>query len=270
MSTPDHPWFRANPVNQDHIVRHWDQATHDEIRQGMRWYALARQVATAIAEGNTCLGAGVLAVYSAQQGWIATVHLAARVLRAGVGIGGPGCGAFASTAQKHAANRLLAGEHHQQVLSGPKVRAFAHLIEHGGGHNPTCPHVVIDRHALSVAHGHPVSLAQYSSAPLNGVRRRDGTVAHPHYDHLAQLYHHAATTISQTQSRVVAAHQVQAVTWLVRQRLTHTALRERGMSRLDHGRETARRNAENSWHTFRAIHLPHLRDWPPTGYLTAA
>jgi hypothetical protein len=281
MSPADHPWFRAHPVGQASIVWHWDQATSDEIRQGLRWYALANEVATVIANGYTSVGAGVLAVYSAQQGWIATVHLAARVLRAGVGIGGSGCGAFASSTQKRAADRLLAGEHHQQVLSGPKVRAFAHLIEHGGAachHIPDskhrdglgCPHVVVDRHALSVAHGQSLSIAQYSSAPLQGMRRRDGTISHPHYDHLARLYQHAAATISRSRGQRVAAHQVQAVTWLVRQRLTQTALRERGMSLLDHGRETARRNAEHAWHAFRTTHLPHLRDWPPTGYLTAA
>lgn len=270
MSAPDHPWFQAHPVRRANIVWHWEHATSDEIQQGMSWYAKAHRVATAIADGDARLGAGILAVYSPQQGWIANVHLAARVLRTGTGIGGIGCGAFASTAQKRAADRLLAGEHHERVLSGPKVRAFAHLIEHGAGHCPACPRVVIDRHALSVAHGHPLSIGQYSAAPVRGVRRRDGTVSHPHYDHVATLYHEAADELSRFEHRTVAAHQVQAVTWLVRQRLTQAAIRQRGMSLLDKGRETVRVNAENAWRDFRATHLPHVRDWPDTGYLSAA
>jgi hypothetical protein len=68
----------------------------------------------------------------------------------------------------------------------------------------------------------------------------------------------------------VAAHQVQAVTWLVRQRLNEAAARERGLSVLDKGREIARRNAENAWHDFRATHLPHVSRWPETGYRSAA
>ena len=42
------------------------------------------------------------------------------------------------------------------------------------------------------------------------------------------------------------------------------------MSMLDKGRETVRINAENAWHDFRATHLPHVRDWPGTGYLSVA
>lgn len=270
MSGSEHPWFRQHPVDRGNIVWHWEHATRGEIEHGMSWYAKAHAVAVAIADGDARLGAGILAVYSPQQGWIANVHLAARVLRTGTGIGGLGCGAFASTTQQRAADRILAGEPYQRVLSGPKVRAFAHLIEHGADHDPACPHVVIDRHALSVAHGQPLTVAQYSTAPVRGVRRRDGTVSHPHYDHVAALYHDAATEITRIDDRTVTAHQIQAVTWLVRQRLNTAAISQRGMSLLDKGRETVRRNAENAWRDFRTTHLPHVRDWPGTGYLSVA
>jgi hypothetical protein len=136
VSTVVHPWFRAHPVHHDNIVRHWERATGEEIRRGLRWYADAHHVAVAIAHGDTHLGAGMLAVYSPQQGWMANVLLAARVLHTGTGIGGTGSGAFATTTQKRAADRLLAGERYQNVLSGPKVRAFAHLIEHGDDNDP--------------------------------------------------------------------------------------------------------------------------------------
>jgi len=135
------------------------------------------------------------------------------------GIGGTGSGAFATTSQKRAADRLLAGERYQTGLSGPKVLAFAHLIEHGGDTDPAGPRAVIDRHALSVAHGSVLSIAQYSTAPVRGVRRRDGTVTHRHYDHVVTRYHEAVVEISRRAHQPVAAHQVQAVTWLVRQLL---------------------------------------------------
>jgi hypothetical protein len=143
----------------------------------MRWYADARHVATVIAAGHTHLGAGMLAIYSPQQGWIGTVLTAARVLRERQGIGSPGSGVFASTAQRHAANRLLAGQRYEDILTGPKIRDFAHLIEHGGDPDPTEPHVVIDRHALSVACGRPLTAEEYGAAPLTGFRRKDGSIS---------------------------------------------------------------------------------------------
>jgi hypothetical protein len=39
----------------------------------MRWYADAHHVATAIANDDAHLGAGMLAIYSPQQGWISNV-----------------------------------------------------------------------------------------------------------------------------------------------------------------------------------------------------
>lgn len=257
-------------MHHRNVVWHWNQATDDEIRRGLRWYAEAHHVAAAIAGGDAHLGAGMIAVYSPQQAWSANLRLAAEVLRTRVGIGGAGSGVFATTAQKKAADRLLAGERYDKVLSGPKVLAFAHLIEHGGNQTSDQPHVVIDRHALSVAHGAPLTMAQYSAAPLRVIKRSHGSLHHPHYEHVAQLFHHVATEISDNQKQPVAAYQVQAVTWLVRQRLTQAAERARGMSRLDRGREAARINAENAWRHFCATHLPHIAETPMTGHQRAA
>ncbi|MFL6124266.1 hypothetical protein [Actinophytocola sp.] len=207
----------------------------------------------------------MLAVYSPQQGWVANLLLAAQVLRTRVGIGGAGSGAFASTAQKQAADRLLAGERYEQVLSGPKVLAFAHLIEHNGNRSPEHSHVVVDRHALSVAHGTALSVAQYNTAPLRAAQRRNGSIHHRHYDHVVALYHQAAAEISRRRGQPVTAYQMQAVTWLVRRRLTQAAQRERGMSALDKGREQARINAEIAWRRFCVTHLPQLGDLPVPG-----
>lgn len=219
MSIADHQWFREHPVHFRNIVRHWGKATAVEIDCGLRWYADAHRVATAIADGDAHLGAGIIAVYSPQQAWHANLLLAATVLHNRAGLGGAGSGVFASATQKRAADRLLAGERYEQVLSGPKIRAFAHLIEHGGNQTTNHAYVVIDRHALSVAHGSTLTVAQYGAAPFRGARHRDGSVHHPHYDHVVELYHRAATHISDQHHQPVAAHQVQAVTWLVRQLL---------------------------------------------------
>lgn len=266
----DHPWFRAHPVSHENIVWHWEQATPDEINQGMRWYADARRVATAIADGDAHLGAGMLAIYSPQQGWIGNVLNAARVLRERRGIGGPGSGMFATAGQKRAADRLLNGERYEDILNGPKIRDFAHLIEFGGDLDPENPRVVIDRHALSVAHGRALSSEEYDSAPVNGFRRKDGSISRRQYDHVVSLYRRAAELISARAGERVSAHQVQAVTWLVRQRLNQEAEQRRGVTRLDKGRNRARANAERAWNAFRATYLPDLATCPGTGYQSAA
>ncbi len=271
MLTPsDHPWFRAHPVSHENIVWHWEQATPEEIAQGMRWYADAHHVATVIANGDAHLGAGMLAIYSPQQGWIGNVLNAARVLRDRKGIGGPGSGMFATTAQKHAADRLLTGEPYDDILNGPKIRDFAHLIEFGEDQDPDDPRVVIDRHALSVAHGRALTADEYESAPLDGFKRRDGSISRRNYDHVASLYRRAAELISDRAGDRVSAHQMQAVTWLVRQRLNQQAEQQRGPNRLDKGRNRARANSEQAWQDFRTNHFPELATCPGTGYQSAA
>jgi hypothetical protein len=263
-------WFREHPVSVDNILIHSDQATADEIAQGMRWYADAHRVAVAIAGGDAHIGAGMLAIYSPQQGWAGNVLNAARVLRLGEGIGGRGSGVFASTAQRDAANRLLAGERYEDILTGPKILDFAHLIEFSGDRDPDDPRVVIDRHALSVAHGRGLTSAEYGAAPIRGQRRKDGSIARVQYDYVANLYHLAAAEISARTGETMAAHQVQAVTWLVRQRLNQQAEQQRGPDQLERGRTRARANYERAWGEFRTAHLPHLENCPGTGYLSAA
>lgn len=266
----DHPWFQAHPVSHENIVWHWEQATPDEIAQGMRWYADAHHVATTIANGDAHLGAGMLAIYSPQQGWIGNVHNAARVLREGKGIGGPGCGMLATTGHKRAADRLFNGERYEDILNGPKIRNFAHLIEFGGDQDPDDSHVVIDRHALSVAHGRALTSEEYDAAPVNGFRRKDGSVSCRQYDHVVSLYCRAAELLSARAGERISAHQVQAVTWLVRQRLNQEAEQRRGLNRLDKGRNHARANSERAWNEFRIVYLPDLAACPGTGYQSAA
>lgn len=266
----DHPWFAAHPVHHRNIVRHWNQATLDEVRQGSRWYVDAHLLAVAIADGDAQLGAGMLAIYSPQQGWIGNVLNAARVLREGKGIGGPGSGVFATAGQRDAADRLMRGERYESVLTGPKVRDFAHLIEFGGDRDPNEPRVVIDRHALSVAHGRALTTEEFEAAPITGSRRADGSISRRHYDHVVSLYRRAAEVVSARSGQRVSAHQVQAVTWLTRQRLNQQAEQRRGATRLDRGRNRARANSERAWREFRAAHLPTLASCPLTGYRSVA
>jgi hypothetical protein len=270
----DHPFFQTNPAHADHVMKMWHASNDDEKASGKRWYADAHLVAKALGtlhngehpHGNTHLAAGMLANYSAQTGWEANQHNAARALHEGKGIGGPGSGVFASGRQKDAADRMMAGESHHDVLSpnAHKIRDFAHLIEHGGDAHPHDPHVVIDRHALSVATGRRMTDDDYGSFPK--------TQRH-YYGHVVGAYHEAARKISEQTGEPIAAHMVQATTWLAQQRHNHEGEAEQAKAdpannanRLNRGREVSRQKQERQWGDFRQQHLPDLSANPGTGY----
>lgn len=269
----DHPWFQKNPAHHDNIVSHWNDATEDEKTQGKNWYSDAHIIAKALGEhhenlhgphphGAAHLGAGIVANYSPQMGWAGNMHNAGRVLHEGKGIGGPGSGIFASNQQKGAADRMLAGARHEDALGGPKIQDFAHLIEHGGDRDPQQPRAVIDRHALSVATGKRMSEDDYSTFPKS---------QRHYYGHVVNQYHEAAKRITEQEGEHVAAHQVQAVTWLARQRKNQdeerAGTRGENNKRLDLGRERGRQKQEQGWQDFRKDTLPDLpHAGPGTGY----
>lgn len=247
----DHPFFQRIPVHHDNIVSHWHQATPEEKEQGKRWYADAGLVAKALGTlhqgnhpgGNTHLAAGIIANHSPQNGWEGNLHDAARVLHSGKGIGGPGSGMFASTQQRNADDTMLAGAHHTDVLKSPKVSDFAHLVEHGGDQDASNPHVVVDRHALSVAAGRRMSDKDYSDFPKS---------QRHYYGHVVNAYDEAARHISQHEGETIPGHAVQATTWLTRQRLNQAEERQKvqdtgKQNGFDVGREVSRQRQKQKW-----------------------
>lgn len=255
-------WNRKHPVKIKNIVDHWHKATDDEKHDGMNWYADAHHLSKHIANDTGTpmhVMAGLMSNYSPQTHWAANIHNAARVARTKVAMGGPGEGIMASKTQKRAAQRMLDGEHYDKVLSGPKTRAFAHLIEHGDNAPDTeHSHVVVDRHALSVAAGARATDAAYSHSKL-------GTKAR--YDHVSETYRKAAKKISHETGQTVHPHQVQAVTWIVRQRLNEED--DRAMSKSGKGSRSASaaRRALQHWNDYAGEHHPGAIGMiPGTGY----
>lgn len=268
----EHPFFQANPVSAHHIVAKYNSANDDEKASGHNWYSDAGLVAKALGtlhkgqhpHGNTHLAAGLIANYSAQTPWADNQHHAARVLHTGVGIGGKGSGIFASASQREKANRMLGGASNEEELTSPKISDFGHLVEHGGDKDPENPHVVVDRHALSVAMGKRASEQDYSDFPKS---------TRHYYGHVVNQYHEAARQLSEQTGSPVAAHQVQATTWLAHQRHISEADKkheESGAdSRLNRGRSTKRQRGEQDWSDFKQKHLPDLSANPGTGYTAA-
>lgn len=252
----DHPFFQQVPMHHDNILNHWDKATPEERHQGARWYPDAHLVAKSIAKLHPDInddaeaahkGGGVLSAYSPQTNWWANQHNAARSFAQGRAIGkGEGLMVMASHAK--AAQRIMDGEDHQKVLKGPKTADFAHLIEHAGNdeHGQPSRRVVVDRHALSVAAGRRLSTEDASGFPT-GNRH--------YYEHAAEQYRTAAAVIGDREGRHVPPHEVQAVTWLVRQRLNADEERETPGGK---GRQTMQNNQRNQWKDLATQHAPEL------------
>lgn len=253
----DHPWFQATSLSHEHILNHWDQATDEEKQQGARWYPDAHHVAKAIAKLHPNItddheaahkGAGVLSAYSPQQNWWANMHNAARSFVTGRAVG-KGEGLMVMGSHANAAQKILDGEDHQKVLKGPKTQDFAHLIEHAGNdeHGQPSRRVVMDRHALSVAAGRRLNADDAKGFP-SGNRH--------YYEHAAEHFRTAAAVISDREGRHVPPHEVQAVTWLTRQRLNAS---EDENSPGGKGRQTVQRNQRQQWKDLAGEHTPQLK-----------
>lgn len=227
-------WHRRNPMHSQNIVDHWHAATDEEKDAGKNWYPDAHHGTASIArDTNTPMhvAAGLVSNYSPQTHWATNIVSAAKVMRTKIAIGGKGNkdgvptpdkkgnivprGILASASQKNKAHEMITNHtHYNDLLSGPKTRAFAHLIEHGGDSPEDRAtgksRVVVDRHALSVACGARASDAAYGHSGLSGKKKYAEAEGH---------YRDAARQISGHEGEDIQPHQVQATTWLVRQRL---------------------------------------------------
>ena len=185
------------PLNADqvpdvsNIMGTYFEATDEDVAAGLGWYAMAHQVATRIADGDTERGAGVIAALSPQKAWNENVAIAERAFAEG----------HASKQVSDACNKadhILWGSHSPlDILGGNKVRNFYRAIM--GDEDA----VVIDRHAFDVA------LGRIGDDASRRILSRVGV-----YDTFAQAYRIAAQRLSDAFGETILPSQVQAVTWL--------------------------------------------------------
>lgn len=220
-------WHRDHPVNHMNIVDHWNKSTPDERHNGTHWYKDAQHFSQTLAKDTGVSHktmAGLTANYSPQTDWHTNMLTAARVARHKVAVGGPkqepfmGKKAFASEDQRKNGERILGGEDYNNVLKGHKIRHFGHLIEHGGDADSKNPHVAIDRHAYSVAAGARITDQAFGSAGLKSPKKYTEMVGHykKAADHI-----NSVSGAKEGDANHIKPHQVQAVTWLTRQRLNN-------------------------------------------------
>lgn len=255
----ENEWEKEHPVDHMNIVKHYNEATKDERHNGRIWYKHAHQVAKDLSSAHgvsVSQAAGLLSAYSPRTKWHNNIITAARAVKNKLGIGGKGRTpdnpayfqskggvAMASGSSKDWADRILSGEHHSTVLTGFKTGAFARLIEHGGNEDDSNPDVVIDRHAYSVATGARVSEKDFGKAGLSGKNK---------YNMLKDAYIRAAAHINAQNgaklgdAHYLHPHQIQAITWLVRQRKNDT----------EDGKIDSLRTSREQWGAYSGTHLP--------------
>jgi hypothetical protein len=173
---------------QRNILRMYREATPDQLLRGATWYPDAHTFALALDPTDVHRAAGVIAALSPRTHWAENVKYASRAYVEGFASG-------TLSASCRAADRILSGERWQDVLKGPKTRAFAWTIA-----DPTdAVAVVVDRHALSVALAHPADdrTAQRILGRLGG------------YDAVASAYIDASDVTG------ILPSTIQATTWIV-------------------------------------------------------
>jgi pimeloyl-ACP methyl ester carboxylesterase len=248
----DHPFFKKYPVSHVNIEHAFDLSSPGQREQGMRWYPDAGLVSTAMAHGDSHLGAGLLSAFSPQTAWPVNMFNAARSVELGRPIQ-PHEGTTVMGQQSNAAQKIFDGVGYDEALPGPKTNAFAHLIENDGLDDPDDPYgrVVVDRHAVSVAAGQRVS--DMEAPPIGDDR---------YYQHIADEYRKAAINISKREGRMVTPSQLQAITWLVQQaaneaedaEMARQGLLDPAKARLAKGRVTRTRNAWANWMKYAGQH----------------
>lgn len=188
----------------DNILRILDQASPEEVSAGERWYpeahAIARDLALGLPISHRWYGdversSAVLSRFSVQTSWPLNQRYAGEAYAA-LGSQDPTAGIMGIKtlgATRQAVSRLLvAGESVSSVMTGIKTRDFARCILHPWNEDTA----VVDRHAVSIAVGRPLSAKQVGMS-----KRR--------YTEVADAYRHAASEAG------LLPLIVQAVTWVV-------------------------------------------------------
>lgn len=171
-------------------------ALDSEREHGKSWYPIARFAAEKLDPEDPDRAAAVIAVLSPRLHWDRNIQAAVDVYD------GRRPGVLRANSDK--AFRIVNGEDPDEVVSGPKVRAFWHAIV-----NPADPRaIVIDRHALDIAAGKVLDDEQRGK--LLG---RTGS-----YDSVCQLYVRAAKILSKEFGPLTPV-EVQATTWVAWRRM---------------------------------------------------
>lgn len=169
------------------ILATYNRATEDQMIKGKAWYPVAHDLATMIADGDTRMGAGVIAALSANKSWSENTKIATRAFASGKATGHVKDAILKAT-------RIMNGADPADVLPmSLKTGNFYRCIA-----DPFDPDaVVIDRHAHDIAIGKALGNADR------------GLSSKGRYAALADCYRTAAGKLG------ILPSELQAITWTV-------------------------------------------------------
>lgn len=194
-------------LNHGNILAVYFAANYHEQLKGGRWYSDALNFCESVAQSTgLSVGtvAGVTAALSPNNRWNrnqADTESICRVFSAGTIYDAKQAKVGTYNQNKNKALRILGGESPLEVLGGLKVRAFYSCIL--GDVNAVC----VDGHAYSVW------LGQY--VPTTKTPK----ISPKLYASISQAYFQAAETINNVTGQQYSAAQIQAITWMVWQRV---------------------------------------------------
>ena len=142
------------------IVDAYNVASEDSHTEGQNWYrdanSIAVQVSKLLGTEDIRVGAGILSALSPQIDWGENVAQALKFASLGYST-------MQTTANNDKAKKIQEGQDPDTILGGNKVVPFYHaIVEPDGKYKP-----VVDRHAIAVYYGKPVSRRDLGRAMSN-------------------------------------------------------------------------------------------------------
>ena len=139
------------------IVQAYNKASADSFFEGREWYTdantIAGQVSTLLGTEDIRVGAGIIAALSPQIAWGNNIAEALKFTSLGYST-------MQTQANNAKAQKIQEGQDPDTILGGHKVVPFYHaILEPTGQYKP-----VVDRHAIAIYYGKPVSERQLSRA----------------------------------------------------------------------------------------------------------
>lgn len=251
-------FLASHPADPNNLVNTFHQATPSEYNEGKNWYGGANYAAHVIArDASRNTGkpvtadqvSGLIANYSPQMPWHQNMMFASQAAHGifpgdgGAGWKSPhdGKGGMITKAQAEAAKSIMKGNDWRSVLGKLKIGNFGGNISTGGLGDPkkdsedvgadegtghSRPKITVDRHALSGV------LGDYSD---EGVYNRSGLDKPKVYDQYVDHFNNATNQINKMHGEDMSPAQLQAVTWVTRQRQNgeqgHTAAKNAEVSK---------------------------------------
>ena len=173
------------------ITAVYRSASDEQKLSGLLWYKEANALAHELDPNDPVRAAAVIAVLSPRLPWPKNIE-AARDAYAGRKLRVLGLNALK-------AQQLLSGEKPDDIVKGPKVRAFWHAIV-----NPNDGRaVVVDRHSFDVAAG------VVTDDETRSILSRKGM-----YENVVKLYVRASHILTRETGTLITPVEVQATTWV--------------------------------------------------------